>query len=66
MTIPQRLRDAGCTDISTHTLHRYEMIYVQDQKYYPTICNGYKDAACCTSLQEAQQWIENIKNAPSH
>lgn len=61
--IPHKLQEVGCTNTNTHTMYRGEIIYIEDGKYYPTICNGYKNAACCNTCSEAKQWIDNIKNA---
>ena len=43
--IPHKLQKVGCTNTNTHIMYRGEIIYIEDGKYYPTICNGYKNAA---------------------
>lgn len=59
--IPDKLRKIGCTSTSTYLKFRCETIYVQDGKYYPTICNGYKYAAKCNTIEEAHKVINLIK-----
>lgn len=61
--IPKKLQEVGCTNTNVHTMYRGEIIYIEEGKYYPTICNGYKNAACCNTDSEAKQWVDNIKNA---
>lgn len=62
MIIPKKLKEVGCSDTSIYTMYRGEIIYIQDGKYYPTIINGYKDAAMYKSLKCAMMWIDDIKN----
>lgn len=59
--VTDKMKAVGLTNTSTHCMWRGEFIYVQNGKYYPTICNGYKDAACCNTLAEAQEWINAKK-----
>lgn len=61
MKIPLKLKLVGCKDMSTYIMYRCEPIYIQNGKYYPTIASGYKDAACCSTLQDAQRFIDNCK-----
>ena len=60
--IPQKLQEVGCTSTNTHTSYRGEFIYIQNGCYYPSVCNGYKDAAKCATLEDAQKWIDEKKN----
>lgn len=61
--LTDKMKSVGLTNTNTHTMYRGEMIYIQDGLYYPTIMNGYKDATCCISLEDAHKWIEE-KNKP--
>lgn len=60
--IPIRLREAGCTSMATHTAYRGEIIYTTSDGYYPTIANGYKAAARCSSMAEACKWLDERKH----
>lgn len=60
--IPIRLREVGCTSMTTHTAYRGEIIYTTADGYYPTIANGYKAAARCSSMEEACKWLDERKH----
>lgn len=56
-----KLQALGLRNTRAFTYYKFEVIYIQDGKYYPTIAAGYKDAAKCDSLQEANAWINERK-----
>lgn len=60
--IPLKLKLAGCKDISTYIMYKCEFIYIYNGKYYPTIICGYKNAACCSTIQDAKRFINNCKH----
>lgn len=58
----EKLKKVGCTSMKVFNLHRGEVIYIQDGKYYPTICNGNKTAAKCNTYDEARKIIDLTKD----
>ena len=56
-----KLQALGLTNTSTYQYYRCEIIYIQNGTYYPTIAAGYKDAAKCSSIEEARTWIDEKK-----
>ena len=59
--VTEKLKKVGCTSMKVFNLYRGEVIYIQDGKYYPTICNGYKTAAKCNTYDEARKVIDLAK-----
>lgn len=59
--LTEKMKAVGLVDVSTHTMFLGEFIYIQDGKYYLTICNGYKDVAICNTLDEAHKWLLDKK-----
>lgn len=57
----EKLKKVGCTSMKVFCLYRGELIYIQDGKYYPTICNGNKAAAKCNTYDEAHKVIDLAK-----